>query len=212
MKQFCTCFFLFLTLIGQRVQAQADDSTRASRWYVPHYVPLQFAGNIGLFALGLGYTSNHDNYNVSFLYGYAPASVAGTEIHTVTARNIFPITRYALKNSRTLIPYLGIGVTVEVGGNAFFRMPAHYPEGYYDFPKNVHVIAYGGAKLRHLFHEDFKPLQGVEFFVEAGTVDIYLWYKTMSKQIRLNEIFSLALGVNLLLPSPQSRTWRISPH
>jgi hypothetical protein len=204
MRQFCACFILLLTLTALRIQAHTNDSTVAPRWYVPHYVPFQFAGNIGLFALGLGYTSNHDNYNLSFLYGYVPSSVAATEIHTITAKNIFPITRYALKNSRILIPYLGIGLTIEVGGNAFFTMPPHYPEGYYDFPKNVHVIAYGGAKLRHLFDEDFKALRGIEFFAEAGTIDLYVWYKAISNQIKFNHIFSLALGVNLLLSSPQS--------
>lgn len=88
---------------------------------------------------------------------------------------------------------------MEVGGNAFFSVPAHFPEGYYDFPKNLHVIAYGGATLQHRFEDSFAFLQGVEFFAEAGTIDAYLWYKTISSQIGFNQIFSLALGVNLLL-------------
>ena len=194
-------YFLLLPVTVQNVSAQHNDSTPRHQWYVPHYVPAQFAGNIGLFSLGVGYSSNHDNYHINFLYGYVPSSVAGTEIHTITAKNIFPLTRYGMKSGQTLIPYLGIGLTVEVGGNAFLRMPSHYPEGYYDFPKNVHVIAYGGARLQHLFQEDFKLLRGMEFYCEAGTVDIYLWYKAMSNHIRLNQIFSVALGVNLLLPN-----------
>ena len=168
-------YFLLLPVTVQNVSAQHNDSTPRHQWYVPHYVPAQFAGNIGLFSLGVGYSSNHDNYHINFLYGYVPSSVAGTEIHTITAKNIFPLTRYG--------------------------MPSHYPEGYYDFPKNVHVIAYGGARLQHLFQEDFKLLRGMEFYCEAGTVDIYLWYKAMSNHIRLNQIFSVALGVNLLLPN-----------
>ena len=44
-----------------------------------------------------------------------------------------------------------------------------------------------------------KFLRGAEFFAEAGTVDVYLWYKSMSHRIKFRQIFSLAIGVNLLL-------------
>ena len=130
MTRLISYFFILLLLTAQNVGAQDNDSTPRHQWYVPHYVPVQFAGNIGLFSLGVGYSSNHDNYHINFLYGYVPSSVAGTEIHTITAKNIFPLTRYGMKSDQTLIPYLGIGLTVEVGGNAFLRMPSHYPEGY----------------------------------------------------------------------------------
>lgn len=201
MKRFylaCLCFFLLIDPVQVAVASDVD-SLRSKKWYVPHYIPVQFAGNIGFLSAGAGYTSNHENYQLSLLYGYVPAALALTDIHIVTAKNIFPLTRYSLKSNRTLIPYLGLGLTVEVSGNSFFTMPSHFPEGYYDFPKNLHVIAYGGTRIQHLFQDNFALLRGVEFYVEAGTVDVYVWYKTMSRQIRFNQIFSLALGVNLLL-------------
>src|SRR5690606_15568443 len=113
MKQLYRYTFLLLMVAPTVLWAQDDSSTHRPRWYVPHYVPAQFAGNIGLFSLGVGYSSKHDNYHLDLLYGYAPTSVAAAEIHTITAKNIFPVTRLALKNNRTLIPYLGLGLTVE---------------------------------------------------------------------------------------------------
>lgn len=175
------------------------DSTRSRRWYVPHYIPVQFAGNIGFLSVGAGYSTNHHNYHLSVLYGHVPSSLAQSDIHTLTVKNSFPIARYFVRGNRSLIPYAGLGVSVEVGGNAFFSLPAHFPEGYYDFPKNLHIIAYGGAALQHRFHDNFAFLRGVEFFVEGGTIDAYLWYKTISSTIRFHQIFSLALGVNFLL-------------
>lgn len=183
-----------------QVYGQEGDASTRRQWYVPQFIPFQYAGNIGVVSTGLGYSTRTRNYHLSLLYGYVPKSVGGTYIHTVAAKNTFPITRYAMKNNQLLIPYLGLGLSVEVSGNAFFRQPAHFPESYYDFPKNVHVLAYGGAKMQHIFNESWSGLRGVEFFAEAGTIDIYLWYKSMSREIRFNEIFSLALGVNLLLP------------
>ena len=190
---------ILVTLPAIAANASLSDSARARPWYLPHYVPIQFAGNIGFLSTGVGYTSNHGNYQLSLLYGYAPRVIAGAEIHTIAAKNIFPLSRHAMRNNQTLIPYVGLGLMVEVGGNSFFRQPDHYPEGYYDFPKNLHVTGYGGAKLQRHFPDEFRMFRGVEFFAEAGTVDIYLWYKAMSNQIKFHQVFSLALGVNLLL-------------
>lgn len=193
---------IFVTLPIAATTAGPGDSTRIKRWYLPHYLPVQFAGNIGFLSTGVGYTSNNENYQLSVLYGYAPRAIAGAEIHTIAAKNVFPLSHYAMKNNQTLIPYIGLGLIAEVGGNSFFRQPDHYPEGYYDFPKNLHVIAYGGAKVQRLFRDERGIFHGVEYFAEVGTVDIYLWYKAMSNQIKFHQVFSLALGVNLLLDHP----------
>lgn len=193
-------FILALILSASgNANATLSDSTRAKKWYEPHFIPLQFAGNIGFLSTGVGYTSNNRNYQLALMYGYVPQSVAKSTIHAITAKNNFPFGIYGLKNNKTLIPYLGLGLTVEVGGNAFFRMPSHFPESYYDFPKNLHVIAYGGARLQHFFDEDVRWLRGMEFFGEAGTVDVYLWYRTISRQIKFRQMFSVAIGVNVLL-------------
>jgi hypothetical protein len=193
--------FLLLLLYSQENSAKAtfSDSTRSKRWYLPHQLPLQFAGNIGLFSTGIGYTSKNDNYELNILYGYVPAAIGEADIHMLTAKNIFPLSRYRFRSNQTFIPYLGVGLTFEAGGNAFFKTPSHYPKGYYDFPKNLHVIGYGGVKVQHLFQDDLTFLRGIEFYAEGGTVDIYLWYKAISDQIKFDQIFTLALGVNVLL-------------
>jgi hypothetical protein len=188
-----------LFLHDMKVFGQSKDSTEARRWYVPGFVPVQYAGNIGFISTGVGYASRLRNYELALMYGYAPKSMAGAVIQTLTAKNTFPIIRYPLKNNEVLIPYLGLGVSFEIGGNAFFRMPSHFPESYYDYPKNLRFLAYGGAKVQHLFDDDFYGLRGVELFAEAGTIDLYIWYKVMSHEIRTNDIFSVAIGANFLL-------------
>jgi hypothetical protein len=192
-------FLLILCGLCAGAHAAIRDSTRTGRWYLPHHIPMQFAGNIGFFATGIGYATTLENYQLSLLYGYVPASIAGTPVHTITGKNVFPLSRYLWRNNNTFVPYLGLGLSLEVGGISFFRLPSHYPESYYDFPKNLHVTAFAGVKLRHLFQDDEFFFRGIEFYGEAGTVDVYLWYKVISEHIRFNKIFSVALGVNLLL-------------
>jgi hypothetical protein len=199
MKRPVLYLVFLLSVPAQEVSAAGfRDSTRSARWYLPHYVPLQFAGNIGLISTGIGYSSHRENYHLTLLYGYTPASVAQTQIHTITAKNTFALKQWSLAGNSVLMPYLGVGLSVEVGGIAFFTMPPDYPKGYYDFPKNLHVIGSGGLNLRHLFENDKVFLRGMEFYVEGGTVDVYIWYKTISDEIKWNQIFSLALGVNFL--------------
>ena len=192
-------FSSLLTGLSAFSMSDPGDSTRSRRWYIPHYVPVQFAGNIGFISTGAGYNSTRKDYQLALMYGHVPRSLAHTTIHTITAKNNFPLLYHTLKNNQTIIPYLGLGLTLEVGGNAFFKMPSHFPESYYDFPKNVHVIAYGGARLQRIFSDDIRLLRGIEVYAEGGTVDVYLWYKTMSDNIKFRQIFSLAVGVNLLL-------------
>jgi hypothetical protein len=200
MSNFTTAL-LFLAIFAihrGELYAQANDSTSETRWYIPDVLTVQYAGNIGFISAGVGYASRTRNYEFGLLYGYVPKSMAGTYIHTITGKNTFPVTRCQLKNNKLLIPYVGLGVSLEVGGNAFFRMPDHFPDSYYHYPKNMRVLAYGGAKVQHFFSENFHGLSGVELFAEAGTLDLYVWYTAMSNEIKLHEIFSLAIGVNFL--------------
>jgi hypothetical protein len=188
------CFHAIITNASDR------DSTRTKRWYKPAFVPVQFAGNIGFLSTGIGFTSHTKKYELAIMYGYVPASLALTRIHTISAKNVFPLRRYDMKINQALIPYLGLAISVEVGGNAFLTLPEQYPKSYYDFPKSVHATAFGGIKLQQLFERHTRTLRGIELFAEVGTVDVYVWYKVMSEDIRLTQMFSLALGVNLMLP------------
>jgi hypothetical protein len=192
---------VILLLLHTTAVAYCDgDSTRAKRWYEPAYVPLQFAGNIGFLSTGIGFTSHTKKYELALLYGYVPASIALSHIHTISAKNIFPLRHYNLKTNQALIPYLGLAVSLEVGGNAFLTLPAQYPRSYYDFPKALHATAFGGVKLQQLFERHFRFLRGIQFYAEAGTVDVYIWYKVRSEEVKFKQIFSLALGVNFMLP------------
>jgi hypothetical protein len=197
----CLTFVLIFAWLWSNASI-AEDSTKSRQWkkrawYSPHYFPLQYAGNIGFLSAGVGYGARKDNYQLSLVYGYAPPSVAGVRIHTVTAKNIFHLYRFYLSEKRTLIPYAGLGLSFEIGGRSFLTLPSNMPEGYYDFPKSVHLIASGGIKLRYVTNNS-KAFRGFEFFAEACTVDAYVWYKFLSDEVKMRHIMSVAVGVHLL--------------
>jgi hypothetical protein len=182
--------------------AVEEDSLKSSAWkkrpwFSPHYFPLQYAGNIGFLSGGIGYGARKDNYQLSLVYGYASPSVAGVHIHTITAKNIFPLYRFHLSKKQTLIPYAALGVSLEVGGRSFFKQPSNMPESYYDFPKSIHLIPAAGIKFRYIT-SDASIFRGYEFFAETCTVDAYVWYKFRSSEVKMRDIMSLAIGVHFL--------------
>jgi hypothetical protein len=189
-------------LVAREVINNPEDSAKSvtalRKWYVPHFIPIQYAGNIGFISSGIGYASGSDNYQFSMLYGYAPKSITGVSIHTITARNTIHIYRLHLSRQKTLIPYAALGVSIELGGRSFLTPPSVMPKGYYDAPKSTHIVFSGGLKFRHET-QGKKHFRGTDFFLEATTIDAYAWYKFISDEIKLSQIVSLSFGVNLLL-------------
>ncbi len=192
-----------LVFFAQVLKASClEDSTKAeskrrNHRLLPHFASLQFAGNIGFLSAGLGVISKNDKYHLGFLYGYSPASISGVRIQTLTAKHTFHLWRFTPRQDIILLPYAGLGVSFDLDSRAFFTLPDNMPSGYYNFPKSVHAIAFAGVKYRRLLPSR-KILSSVEFFIEATTVDAYVWYKYKSKEVKMNDILSLALGLNLI--------------
>jgi hypothetical protein len=191
---------LIITEVPANVPIEDSIQSVQAKWrrFAPHYIPIQFAGNIGFIASGVGYASRRDRYQISFLYGYAPESLAGVKIHTLTAKTIFHLYRFSVDKQHTLLPYAGLGLSLDVAGRPFFFQPPDMPRGYYDFPKSVHLIPSAGIKLRKL-KNDQKIIRGLEIFTEVTTVDAYVYYLFLSEEVRMNRLLSLAIGVNLLI-------------
>jgi hypothetical protein len=201
MKHLIAVLILFLTYAvcyAAVIEDSVKSETQRRRgWYTPHYLHVQYAGNIGFLSAGIGYGARKDNYQLSLVYGYVMPLVAGVRIHTATAKNIFHIYRFYLSEKQTLLPYMALGLSIELGGRSFFRQPSNMPHSYYDFPKSIHLIPAAGIKLRQMT-DHFKSLRGFEFFIETSTVDAYVWYKFRSDEVKMRQILSIAAGVHLL--------------
>ena len=200
MKNFTTILMVLILVFSDTLaltDTLALQKTRKIRWYIPQYIPIQFAGSIGLVSAGAGYRNRNDRYQLSLVYGHAPKAVAGVKSHLLTAKNIFHFTQFFLNEKQRLIPYGALGISWEVGGRSFFNVPDNMPDGYYDFPKSIHAIPGVGLKLRHRT-DKIRGFSGLEIFTEFTTVDAYIWYKFLSKEVKMHQIVSLAFGVHLV--------------
>jgi hypothetical protein len=175
--------------------AQDSISVKEKPWYVPDYVKAQFAGNIGLVSVGAGYQLFDEILYSELLYGFVPKSASKADnIHLITIKNTFPIFRKKIGENLIITPIAGIATTLDIGTNSFTTLPSKYPDGYY-FPTAFHFTFFAGA----LIHKDFKKpkiFKGVDFYLEFGTVETYLWYALATKEVNLIDVFSADIGVN----------------
>jgi len=187
--------FVALFIFFSNASAQDSISIKKKPCYIPDYVKVQFAGNIGFFSIGFGYQFLNNHLYTELLYGYVPVSISGAEkIHTITLKNTFPILNKDIKTI-TLSPIAGFTTSFETGNNSFLILPDKYPEGYYS-TNAFHFTLFIGAKVHRNFINQ-KIMRGVDLYFELGTVDNYLWYAILSKEVKINKIISSAIGINL---------------
>lgn len=188
-------FTVFAILVFTNAFANDTTFIKAKGWYIPDYAKVQFAGNIGLLSVGFGYQFINNRLYSEILYGYVPASISKAEkIHTITLKNTFPILKKEIK-AITLSPITGFTASFETGNNSFLKLPDKYPKGYYS-TNAFHFTLFIGAKI----YKDIinpKIINGIDFYFEVGTVDTYLWYAILSKEVKINQILSSAIGINL---------------
>ena len=187
---------LFIALLyASSAFAQDSTSVKVKFWYIPDYATVQFAGNIGFFSVGIGYQLFNDHLYSELLYGHVPPSISKTEhIHKISLKNTFPL--YTKKFSTfSLSPIAGLTLSYETENHSFVVLPDKYPKGYYH-PNAFHFTLFVGAKV----HKDFtnqQIIKGADFYFELGTIERYLWYAVTQKEVKLNDIFSSAVGINL---------------
>ena len=111
MKKIFIIIFTILFFVNSFAQEDIliKDITKArevenqSHWYVPDYVKIQFAGNIGLISVGIGYDFFDSIWLSELLYGFVPASVSeAKQIHLITFKNTFPILTRAIGKNLTI--------------------------------------------------------------------------------------------------------------
>ncbi len=184
-----------IALFFNNSYAQETISIKEKSWYVPDYVKTQFAGNIGLVSVGVGYQLFNKVLSSELLYGFVPEWASKADnIHLITIKNTFPIFRKEIGKNLTISPIAGFTTTLDIGTNSFTTLPSKFPKDYY-VPTAVHFTLFGGVSV----HKDFmnsKLFKGADLYFELGTVETYLWYALATKEVDLVDVFSADIGVN----------------
>lgn len=194
-----TFLFLFVMLITAPAAAQ-DTIIRYKRALVPNYINMQYAGNYGAFIAGGGYFLNQKHtLELVAGYGYTTKQKADKRIHNIFIKGIVVPAMYDLNKGWWLAPEMGITISRQFSGagNTFVRLPKTFPDGYYA-PNALRVHLNLGVRVRkHL--KDYTFIKAIDFYAETTTNDLYMTYLLKSKEVQLRNIFSMALGINLIM-------------
>lgn len=179
--------------------AQEDDC-KCRNWIIPKYLKLQYSGGVGNYVFGAGYLLNKSqSLRLILQYGITPAYKAEYRLHTSSLRFTYIPTRIKIYKEFSAAPSVSLGTSrvFADGPGTFTRLPSYYPEGYYA-PNAFRIhFSLGGVFRYDLDPEHF--VQAVELCIETTTNDLYMHYYLNYEPIKLTDIFSMAIGVNILM-------------
>ncbi len=192
-------FLCFIFSFSGSIFAQEDreiiEEKKINKWYMPDYIKIQYAGNIGFLSIGAGYEWWREIAQTDILYGYVPKHKGEATIHTFTVKNTFRLYQFKIKQKYNISPTFGFSVSLEPGQNSYLRVPGKYPEGYYS-TNSIYACLNLGVKSKFKFDEK-RFFSSIESFIEVNTLADYLYYNIKAQENWENDILSLALGVNV---------------
>ena len=192
---------LFIFFAPVFLNAQTDStnvySQKAEKWYVPDYLKLQFAGNIGFVSLGAGYSWWKEKAQSDLLYGYVPEYHGNARIHTFTQKNTFRLINFEHRDFDFSVTS-GFSVSFEPGQNSYVKIPNKYPDGYYS-PNCVYACFFLGNKLTFAMDKKYY-FKKLETYFEINALADYIFYNIIAGEERSSKIFSFAVGLHFFFP------------
>lgn len=171
---------------------------------IPRQAVVQFAGNMGLASIGVGWNyGRHDRWETQILFGYIPKYSSSRAKMTMTLKeNFIPWQLYFGHRGCSIEP-LTCGVYVNtVFGHEFWRsQPGRYPKGYYRFlSTRIRANVCLGQRLTYDIPERHRHFaRSVTAFYEVSTCDLYVRAMFQDRSVRLGDVIGLSLGLKLQL-------------
>lgn len=198
MRAIIASIIIFLHISFGLLGQETDRDCR--NWIIPRYLNLQYAGGIGNYIIGAGYTLNKSqSLRLALQYGFTPKYKADRNLHTTSLKfSYLPVKQRVFKNV-SVLPVISFGSSrvFADGPGTFTRLPSYYPEGYY--APNAFRLHFGlGGALRYELPSKYF-VKAVEFHMETTTNDLYFKYFFNYEAIKISDIFSLALTINIFM-------------
>ena len=170
------------------------------RKVIPNQFTAQYAGSIGVAALGVGWHyGKHKNWETDLLLGFLPKYNSAENKVTFTVKERY-VPWHLNIGSRWMVEPLTTGLFFSsiFGEDFWSKEPSRYPDRYYGFSTRVRANIFLGERLtyripskkRHFF-------RSVTAYYELSTCDMYIISAIPNKNVRLSDILSLAFGLRL---------------
>ena len=170
----------------------------------PNQTTVQFAGSIGVCALGVGWHYGRGKrWETELLWGYVPKCNGSEKHQTLTAKQRFvPWLLPLFGSHRWEAEPLTTGIFAStIFGEGFWRhQPSKYTKGYYGFNTKLRYNVFIGQRLRYNIprrHRNFS--KSISLYYELSTCDLYVVSSVPNRHVGFTDILSLALGLRMEL-------------
>lgn len=178
---------------------------RIHRWerLIPSHYKVQFAGSIGMFSIGPGWTYGRSNqWETDLMFGFLPKFESDEMKLVFTIRESYVPWNLQIGHSDYAFKPLTCGLFLSSVLNHDFWVsePGRYPGGYYGFSTRIRSNLFLGQRITYYRPEAKRTFaQGLSLYYELSVCDTDLLTFFGDKCIKFKEILSLALGLKLHL-------------
>lgn len=181
---------------------------RRTHYYRKHWAALvptqfvaQYAGNMGLMSLGLGWDyGRHRQWETHLLFGYIPRYHSTRAKVTMTVKeNYIPWGKY-LRHGWFFEPLeCGLYVNTVFGHEFWGNQPQRYPDKYYAyFSTCARVNAFVGQRITYIIpYNKRKHVKSLTAFYEVSICDLYVRTKIQDKHVSWGDILCLSVGLKM---------------
>lgn len=197
------CFALFpLGVSGQKI-TYADRIERShSRWenIIPRYYKAQFAGGMGVFALGTGWDyGKNKQWETDIMLGFIPKFSTDRSKLTYTIKQNYIPWHKPLGSKMVFEPLTtGLYINSIFGDEFWVKDPGKYPSDYYTFSTKMRFNVFLGQRMTFdIQPENRKLAKSITLFYEIGSNDLYLFSGLGNKSMNITDYVKLSLGLKL---------------
>jgi len=160
---------------------------------MPDYLKLQYAGNIGLGSVGIGYFWLKNNMQTEIFYGKVPSWAGGNTIQTVALKNMVNLFVFHPNKNILIKQQAGFSTNLAFTKKTYVKLPDYYPNNYYS-PNAIHIMPFLSQECT-IYFKRYCFVKKIGFYSECNAMDTYLYQSLKSKEVNFIDVFSLALGL-----------------
>ncbi|HEY4651550.1 MAG TPA: hypothetical protein VIG72_09055 [Pontibacter sp.] len=197
LKAITLCIALLYTGNSFAGELPTDSLKQEKPWFVPDAAVLQFAGNMGMLAIGPGYEFAKERLTTDLLYGFVPRFDADEAEHLLTLKGTYKPWKIKRRHEITVVPVqAGLGLSYYFSGKYPLTWSDKYPKGYYWWSPKVRLLGFMGTSVTKNIRNS--SIEKVGLYGELGTYDLVAtsWFKEEGA-LKLWEIVNISLGARV---------------
>lgn len=176
---------------------------RMERWQklIPAHYKAQFAGSIGVFSVGTGWTyGKKEQWETDIMIGFLPKFESEHNKAVLTFKESYVPWKLRIAQSDWVVQPLSCSLYFSSILNSQFwrREPDRYPKGYYGFSTRIRANLSLGQRIMYDIPDDSRWLvRDVALYYELGACDTDFCTFFGDRCIKFKDILSLSVGIKI---------------